>query len=197
MSRSIAESLPPDKKKYKNKLSLILSYGENNFDEAFEMLKNLDFSDLTYPECLTSLDIALQKEAWDFAIIIIEKLLEKKNIPVNKKKLLFELFDANVKLNRYVEIIKIGEQIYNEIFNKTASKNEEQESILWNMLVACLKRGESELSKDLLEKYRPSTTSFKFKVTIEVEVFLTNNEPLEALRTIVEGIKDKKGLSPC
>ena len=50
-------------------------------------------------------------------------------------------------------------------------------------------------AKTILEKHTLEKTSFEFKVEIETQVYLKNNEAKKALQSIVEGIRIKKVLS--
>ena len=71
LRKKIIENLPDDENIQKEKLWLLLNFDEKDFDEAFEILKQLDLSDLNYVECRPMLFLAQQKEAWDFEVIIL------------------------------------------------------------------------------------------------------------------------------
>ncbi|HUS50432.1 MAG TPA: hypothetical protein VMZ91_09725, partial [Candidatus Paceibacterota bacterium] len=77
LRKKIIQDLPNDKDVQKEKLLLLLNYDEENFDEAFYFFKSMDLSNLSCHECIPALRIAQEKKAWDFQIIILEKLLER------------------------------------------------------------------------------------------------------------------------
>jgi len=80
LRRKIINNLPSDGSIQKEKLLLLLNYEEKNINEAFNLLKGLDLSNLSYFECKPVLEIAQQKKAWDFVIQILEKLLQLLNL---------------------------------------------------------------------------------------------------------------------
>jgi hypothetical protein len=114
LRKSIIENLPDDGNVQKEKLLLLLNFDEKDFDEAFDILKTLNLSTLNYFECQPILQIVKQKKAWDFEIIIIEKLLEKETYPKQIINLKLELFNALLNLRKYRELIDIGENILKE-----------------------------------------------------------------------------------
>lgn len=201
LRKKIIEKLPNDKDIQKEKLLLLLNFDKKDFDEAFKILKKLDLSKLSYLECRPILQIVQKKKAWDFEIIILERLLEKEeeeNIIFNLK---LQLFNANFHLKRYSEAIKIGEELLEKDFSKNILDKQNKEVLLTQTIVACLERGkidknEYKNAKKLLSKYPLTQPTFEFKAGIETEVCLKNNEPQKALESIIEGVKIKKLLSP-
>ncbi len=199
LRKSIIENLPDDGSVQKDKLLLLLNFDEKDFDEAFEILKTLDLSDLGYFECQPIFQIVRQKEAWDFEIIIIEKLLEKESDPKQIRNLKLELFNALFNLEKYRELIDIGESILKEYF-KEGKLGPNDEYVLGNTILACFERGKVDQCKfeqavNLIQEYQLSNPSFKFKVGIEAEAYLFNGQPEEALRSLIDGVKSKKVLS--
>lgn len=200
LRKKIIQNLPDDKKIQKEKLLLLLNYDEKNFDDAFYMLKKLDLSNLSYHECIPTLKIAQEKKAWDFEIIILEKLLKNEK---NKKNIFYlksELFHANFNLKKYLEMIKIGEELLEEDKNENILDNKNKEVLLAQTISACFERGvvdkkNFEKAKKLLEKYSLSQSTFEFKINIEAQVYIKNNDPRKALESVIEGVKIKKILS--
>lgn len=201
LRKKIIENLPDDINIQKDKLFLLLNFDEKDFDQAFNLLKQMDLSGLNYFECGAILQIVHQKKAWDFEIIILEKLLQKEINEKRKFDLKVQLFNALLNLKKYQEVVNIGIQLLQEdsIENKLDSKN--KEALLTNTIIACFERSkvDKEISKksmELLGKYKLEDPSFEFKAGIESEVYLKNIEPEKALKSVIDGVIIKKILSP-
>jgi hypothetical protein len=199
LRKSIIENLPDDGSVQKDKLLLLLNFDENDFDEAYEILKTLNLSALGYFECQPIFQIVKQKKAWDFEIIIIEKLLEKEFDPKQIINLNLELFNALFNLRKYRELIDLGESILKEYFKK-GELGPNQEYVLCNTILACFERGKVDHSAferaiEVLQEYQLSYPSFEFKVGVEAEAYLYNNQTEKALGSLIDGVKIKKVLS--
>ena len=200
LRRKIIENLPADKNIQKEKLMLLLNFDEADFEDAFQILQQLDLSKLDYFECRPMLQVARQKEAWDFGILILEKLLEKEQNEKEIFNLKLELFTANFNLNKFPEAINIGEDLLKTNSNKNLLDPKNKEALLINTMIACFERGKVDedafkKAKWILEKYPLEHPSFEYKAGIEAEVYINNDEPEKALKSIVEGVKTKKSLS--
>lgn len=200
LRKKIIQNLPDDKNIQKEKLLLLLNYDKENFDEAFSILKSMDLSNLSYYECIPTLRIAQEKKAWDFEIIILEKLLEKEKDRKNIFHLKSQLFNAKYNLKYYLEVIKIGEELLEKDLNENILDTKNKEVLLAQTISACFKRGivdkkNFEKAKKLLEKYSLSQPTFEFKISIEAQVFIKNNDLQKALESVIEGVKIKKILS--
>ncbi|MBI5354508.1 MAG: hypothetical protein HZB50_17850 [Chloroflexi bacterium] len=201
LRRKIIENLPNDKNIQKDKLNLLLNFDEMDFDEAFQILKQLDLSKLDYIECRPMLQIARRKEAWDFEIIILKKLLDKEENEKEIFNLKIQLLYAYLNLKKFPEVISTGEQLLNEDFAKKLLDSRNKEGLLTNTLIACLERGkvDNEAFKKagkLLKEYPLEKPSFEFKAGIETEIYLNNDNVESALKALVEGVKIKKIFSP-
>lgn len=200
LRKKIIANLPDDKNIQKNKLELLLKFDEKDFDEAFQMLKQLDLSNLDYFECVPILQIARQKKAWDFEVIILEKLVAKERNDKERFNLNLELSFVYLNLKKFPEAIELGMQLL-----KTDSLNKyldsaSREGLLTNTLIACNQRGKVEskvftIAKELIENYPLKNPSYEFKVGIETEIYLNNNDARKALEAVTEGVKKKKTLS--
>ncbi len=78
LRKKIIEKLPDDKNIQKKKLKLLLNFDEKDIDEAYDILKQLDLTALSYYECKPILEIIQEKKAWDFEIIILKKTYRKR-----------------------------------------------------------------------------------------------------------------------
>ena len=200
LRKKIIENLPDDKEMQKEKLLLLLNYDEENFDEAFSILKNMDISNLHFYECIPALRIAQEKKAWEFEIIIIEKLLKKENNEKNIIGLRLELFHAYYNLGKFSDMIKIGEELLEKDLTENILGEKNKEILIAQTINACFERGVIDKNyfdkaKILLEKYPLIKPSFEFKISIDAQVYIRNNNPQKALESIIEGVKIKKNLS--
>ncbi len=201
LRRIIIENLPDDKNIQKEKLLLLLNFDEENIDEAFEILKDIDLTNLGYLECKPILKIVQEKKAWDFEIIILIKLLENEKDEKVIYNLKLQLFDAYFNLKKYTEVIETGEKLLKQDSAENILNIRNREVLLANTILACLERGKVEekflkISQEILEKYQLTQPTFEFKARIEAEIYLKNNEPNKALESVIEGIKIKKVLTP-
>lgn len=200
LRKRIITNLPDDKSIQKDKLELLLKFDEKVFDEAFQMLKQLDLSSLDYFECIPILQVARQKKAWDFELVILEKLIAKER---NEK----ELFNLNLQLSfvylnlkKFPEAINLGMQLLKEDSANRYLDSRNREGLLTNTLIACNQRGKVDnnaftIAKDLIENYPLENPSYEFKVGIEAEIYLNNNDARKALESVIGGVKKKKTLS--
>jgi hypothetical protein len=197
----IFENLPDNKDNLKIKLSILLNSDETDVDEAFNIIKLLDLSQLSYIECIPLLRIIHSKEAWDFSLVILTKLLENEKDENQILKLKLQLFTTYQNLKKFGEAINIGEEILTEYFSKKFLSPQNKEVLLAQTIISCFERGKVDIqafgkSKTLLLSYQLENPSFEFKTAIESKVFLNNSEPEKAFESIIEGVKAKKILSP-
>jgi hypothetical protein len=199
--KMIIQKLPDGNGYQKDQLLLLLNFEEKNYDEVLQILKQLDLSNLNYLECRQILQIVQHSQTWDFEIIILEKLIEKERNEKENLNLRLLLFDAYFKINKYLEVINLGEQLLLEDAKKNLFSPRNKEAILGNTIIACLERGKIDnetfkKAKDIISQYHLENPSFQYKVGIEAEVYLNNNETENALKSIIEGAKIKKVFSP-
>jgi len=200
LRKKIIANLPDDKTIQKDKLELLLKFDENDFDEAFQILKQLDLSSFDYFECMPILQVARQKKAWEFELVILEKLIAKER---NEK----ELFNLNLQLSfvylnlkKFPEAIELGVRLLKDDFANRYLDSINREGLLTNTLIACNQRGKVEsnvftIAKELIENYPLKNPSYEFKVGIEAEIYLNNNDAWKALESVIDGVKKKKTLS--
>ena len=180
---------------------LLLNFDENDFDEAFSILKSLDLSALNYLECKPVLHIIQQKNAWEFEVVILQKLIEKEKEQEQLFNLKIQLFNAYFNLKQHLEVIEIGKEFLELDSSKKILDDRNKEALLRTTVLSCLERGKVEESyykeaQKILEKNNLLKTSFEFKVGIEAEVYLKNNHPQKALNAVIEGVKIKKIFTP-
>jgi hypothetical protein len=189
LRRTIIEKLPDDNNVPKEKLLLLLNYDQSKLSEAFDILKGLDLSKLRNFECKLILDVARQKKAWDFVIVLVEKVLQREEDSRVALQLKLELFEANLKLDRLREAIEIGERILSNQEEVGLLDDLNKESLLTQTTIARLGRSEYPEAMKLIEMYQEIPKTYEFKLGVEVEVYLKNQEAGKAIESIVAGIK--------
>ncbi len=200
LRKKIIENLPNDENIQKDKLELLLNFDKKDFDEAFEILKQLDLSNLGYFECVPMLHVAQQKQAWDFEIVLLEKLIEKEQSAKRLFSLKLHLSSAYLSLQKYPETIDLGEELLTDDLANTHLDEKNRERLLSNTLFACLERGKVDDSffaraKLITEKFHLENPSYEYQVGIEAEVYLKNYDADKALDAIVGAVKNRKTLS--
>lgn len=197
LRKKIIKELPDDNPNIqKDKLSLLLNHDESKIDEAFEILKQLDLTQLNYIECRVIIGVARKKKAWDFVILILEKLLAQERNEQIALHMELELFDANLKLERLPKAIEIGENILSDTAKLSRLDDQNKESLLAQTILAILARGENSRAMVLLEKYPAIAKTFEFKLGVEAEVYLKNKEAEKAITSTVDGIRILKTPTP-
>jgi len=194
--KKIIDNLPTNGNIQKEKLLLLLNYDESHIDEAYEILRKFDLSKVKYFESRMLLQIARQKKAWEFVILLLEKLLSHEQDKKTALQLELELFNANLKLKRLPEVIKIGERILSDSDKLARLENRNRETLLAQTILARVARGEYPDAMTLMEKYPDIPESFEFKLGIEADVYLGNQEAQKAIQSIVSGIKILKTPRP-
>ena len=94
-------------------------------------------------------------------------------------------FEANLQLGKYPDVINIGEAILSDNEEMSLLQDSEKEMLLHNTLYALEKRGEYPKAYSLLEKHNQIIKSFDEKISIETEVCLANNDPENALKSVI------------
>jgi len=189
LRRTIIKNLPDDVKAQKEKLKLLLNYDESNWDEAFQILRTLDLSNLHYFESKVILEIAEKKEAWDFVIIVLEKLLLHKESAQVTLQMKLKLFEANLKLKGLREAIEIGEAILSNIEELRLLDEISKEVLLAQTIQARIDRGEFPEALALMLAYPDIPKTPEFKMGLETEVYLKNRQAENAIASILAGVK--------
>lgn len=196
LRRKIVENLPDDGTIQKDKLLLLLNYDESKISEAFDILKGLDLSKSSYFELRIILEIAQKRKAWDFASVVLEKLLDyEKHMPV-ALQLKLGLFDANLNLKRLPTAIEIGEKILANREELALLNDNNKEILLAQTVIARLTRGDYREAEKLIEMHLDIPKTIEFKIGVEAEVYLKNGDAYKAIAAIVDGIRIVKTPTP-
>jgi hypothetical protein len=196
LRRKIIQNLPDDGNIEKDKLLLLLNYDENNIEEAFDILKGLDLSKSRYFEYQIVLEIAQKKKAWEFAIVVLDKLLAHEKEKSVALKLKLNLFKANLNLKRLPEAIDIGERILANSEELPLLDDRDKEGILAETVMARLERGDYSQARSLIEAYPDIPKTIEFTAGIEADVYLKNRDASNAIASVVAGMKIAKTPTP-
>ena len=194
--KKIIENIPDDQNIRKEILWILFFKDEEKWDDAFNLLKKLDFSKFRYLECKTFLGIAIKKEAWDTAIVILEKFLKYEKDDKVILDLKLQLFNSYQSLGKLKEAIQIGEKILSDTEQIKLLNDHQKESLLLSTISAHMRRSEYSEAMSLLEQYKPLIKTFEYKISLETVAYLKNDEPFKALLSIVDGVKIIKNPSP-
>jgi len=172
LRRRIIENIPDEQNILKKKLLLLLNYDEKNIDEAFNILREIDLTSLSYLECKPILNIVQVKKAWDFEIIILKKLLEKEENEIDIFNLKLQLLNAYFNLKKYTEVIEAGEALLKLDSVKIYLDIRNREALLATTILACFERGKFDdsafkKSQEILEEFSLPQPTFEFKAGIE------------------------------
>lgn len=196
LRKKIIETLPNDGSIQKEKLLLLLNYDQKQTDEAFSIIQQMDLSHIGYFECKPILAIAKEKQAWDFVIVILQRLMSFEK----DKKALFllklDLFNAYLNLEKLPELIELSETILTDKHGQDLLEDQGWEWLIAQTTNACLKRNENERARTLIEKYKTHSKNFEYKAFVEAQVYLKNGEANKALASIIEGVKILKYPTP-
>ncbi len=196
LRKEIIKALPDDGTLKKDKLVLLDLYHDKNYDGAFEVLQKLDIPSLGYIECVPMVAIAHQVKAWDVVIPLTEKLLKFETAPQSILKLELDLFTANLNLDRFPEVIRIGESILSDTEKMNLIDDENKEILLVQTLYAWARRGKYPEARILLDKNLTLLKKFETKTSVQAEIYLKNSDPEAAIKSLVEAVKIVKRPSP-
>jgi hypothetical protein len=196
LRKKIIEFLPDDGSINKEKLLLLFHLDEGSIDEAFLIIKKFDLSKLSYIECRPALEVAEKKKAWDFVVVLLEKLLQHEKTPKQILQIKLRLFTANLNLERFSEVTRIGGGILENEAEITMLDEENQEIVTAQTAQSWLRRGKYPEAKKFIEKYASYLKKFEAKVFLESEIYIKNKMPEAALKAVVDGIKSLKRPSP-
>lgn len=201
LRKKILASLPDDDEGTWYKLLLLIDYEEDMYEDAFSIIKNMDLSKLNSYQCRQIIGTVKQKNAWDFEIVILRKLIEKEQNESDLFNLNLQLFIALQQIQTSEEIIILGEKLLIEDFQKKYLSPDNREILLTETLNACLERGKFDektikKAEELLRKFKLDNPSYEFNAGIKAEVFIRNEKYKEAYEALIQGIKKKGQLSP-
>ncbi|HEV3037206.1 MAG TPA: hypothetical protein VHA33_05410 [Candidatus Angelobacter sp.] len=195
LRRKIVEALPDDGTIQKEKLFLLLYQEEGDTDKAFELLRKMDLSKLSYAECLPTLKIAQEKKAWDSVLVLLQKLLSHEKDKARSLQIKLQLFTTNFNLERFPEAIRIGRDILANPREIALLDEHNQEILVVQTTYAYLKRGDAS-AKDFVATHASFLRSFEGKISAEAEAYLKSGDATNALRAVVEGVRLLKHPSP-
>ena len=159
LREKIINKLPDDGNILKEKLLLLLKYDEKDYAEVLRILGQLDLSKLDFQGCLRLLPIIHQVKAWDYEIILLEKLIEKESSKKEKFSLEIQLFNSYQNIKNFLEVMAVGEHLLLEDSVENHLDIRDKEVLLTYTIYACLERGKIDVeaynkAKEILVKYQ-------------------------------------------
>lgn len=197
LREEIIRRLPEEKDLNIDRVWLLFYYETRQYEKAFEILKTQNLSKIEKYEFGIFLEIAHQMEAWEMELMIIEQALKLDFDEVKKIRFRLRLFSASFNLGRYSEAIEIGESLLKERKTLIEYMNaQNREILLGQTIFASLRRGENEKAQHLIKEYHEFAQTYEFKISVEVETYLKNNDGEGALRAVIEGAKKEGSPTP-
>jgi len=201
LRKKLIDSIPEDSSLQKDKLLLTLYYDDKKYKEAFDLLNQIDLANLSYHECDPILTILRENEAWDKEVDILEMLLTYEENPDEILHLKIQLLNAYAKLADYKKTSELGKYLLEAEDVEKSLKDRNVESLLHVTIQSMLERGkvypeENAKALELHIEYVPEQTSWDYKLTSQVKVFISNKMYKEAYDTVIDAVKEKRLISP-
>ena len=138
--------------------------------------------------------------AWDDEIIVLNNILDKEENDKAKFNLKRDLLLASFEAKKYQDVIEIGEKLLETESVENFSSSEKRNDIIGRVIISCFKRSKIDKTafkkaKEIIKKHPVEKPSFEFKILL-AELYVKHNEPQNALKSIIEGVKIKKRPSP-
>ncbi len=179
----------------KNRLRLHLCYNSNQFESAFEIVKDLDITKIGPTEIIEILEVSRRFDAWDIEISLLQRLSVIRNNKLNLE-MKYKLFDALIRASKYNEAIALGQ----EILGEEAITADARQFVFHNTLFACYERnvidaGAISIAIEVIDKFSVSSSSFASKISVMPEILILDSQYTRAYMSIVEAIEEKNGLT--
>jgi tetratricopeptide (TPR) repeat protein len=200
LKNEIIKNLPDPIKDQQDILLVFLHYQQGEFDQAFDIIKKLDFSRLDKFGCKVVGHVVCSKEACDFELKILSRELE---LTIEEQHIIaikVRMFALCLCLDKPLKVFELGETLLSYEAENKDSMIFKLEDLLHNMINACLRMGIKDVSWDkkaleVLGRYPNINKSYEFMMQVEVPTLLSNNKNEDALDVIVKAISQKKSLT--
>ncbi|MCK9378560.1 MAG: hypothetical protein M0P97_00235 [Candidatus Moranbacteria bacterium] len=182
------EELPEAEFYDKNKILLAFHYDQNEIDDAYKILLNINLSESNPVECDLFYKIADQKKDYFLKSKILEKWIQIEKDENGIINLQLSLVDTYFYMKKYPDIVKLGKEL---LKNKEMINEHNTEVVIRFIILSLMNRGEyPEANKFITEMQEQlNTPVLKF---LEADIFTKNSKGKEALRSLVEGVKMQK-----
>lgn len=172
----------------KSRLLVIYHLDLEEHDLAFSELKKIEFKNLGFRECVTFLELVRNKNAFEFEIEILNKLIEFEPDASNIWYIKLDIIFMYNKMKEYHKVSELGVSLLSNYPNSI--QNEHLEGLLRVTINSFLERRNTAKALEVLEDY---SAKFKLSTTFILEVkslvYLNNNLPEKALNSLIEGFK--------
>jgi hypothetical protein len=185
--------------KHKDFLLLMICIEEDDLDVAYEMIKQINLSDLNPLQLYQIEEVVHRKNAWETDVNILSILLSEEKKEIYRFTLKRKLLIAQGRLKNYKEVIKLGKELLDQNKNQKILDDVNTEHLLGDTIFALMNRqtlDPSLLSEaiNLLKEYEPTNSSFEFKVGIKAQLYVLNSDFSLGIKAIIEAFKSKRWL---
>lgn len=188
LRKRIIEELPEAELYDKNKILLAFHSDQNEIDDAYKILLNIDLSESNPVECDLFYKIANQKKDYFLKSKILERWLQIEKDKDGIINLQLSLLEAYFYMKKYPDVIKLGKEL---LKNKERINEHNTEVVIRFIILSLMNRGEyPEANKFIAEMQEQlNTPVLRF---LEADIFTKNSKGKEAIRSLVEGVKIQK-----
>jgi len=188
LRKRAAEELPETGFYDKNKVLLAFYYDQNDIDEAYKILLEIDLS-LTNPlECSLFHKIADQKQDYFLKSRVLERWLEIEKDKSNIIAYKLNLLEAYFHTKRYAEVIKLGNELLKEETGEAVIDKHNTEVVIRFIMQSLINRGEYLEAKKFISKIHGQLSTYALKF-MEAEVYIRNGQGKDAAKSLVDGVE--------
>lgn len=188
LRKRVIEALPEAEFYDKDKLLLAFYYDQNEIDDAYKILLNIDLSESNLAECDLFYKITDQKKDYFLKSKILERWVQIERDENGIINLQLSLLEAYFYMKKYPGVVKLGKEL---LENKERINEHNTEVVIRFIILSLMNRGEySEANKFITEMQEQlNTPVLRF---LEADIFTKNSKGKEAIRSLVEGVKMQK-----
>lgn len=192
LRKKIIDNIPEDENIQKDRIYLLYYCDTKKYDEAFDIIKNIDFEQSNYFECELSLKPVREKQAWEIEAKILERLFSLEADETKRLSFKLDQFTSYMKLADYLGVIGIGKFLLENAKTTALMDKKNQELLLGQTIAAYLQRGDEKEALNLLLTHPNIIYSFEFIVSVEAEVYLKNKDYEKAVSALCRAVKKVK-----
>lgn len=194
--KTIIEELNFEEEEFREKLLFSLHLDMDEYDEAYEILKKIQLQKLEYYECIQFWKVASEKKAWDFELILVNRMLELEKNETRLLRLRVHKLNLYENLEMFLEGVKLGEEILSNPNIKEVLDDNHIERVIWRTAQMMCKREKYTEAQKLIEKFSNYIKTSNFKIWLASNIFLNTNNIKLSINSIVDGIKNLNRPTP-
>lgn len=181
----------------KERLKFHIYCKNEDFQLAFEIVKNIDFENLNQMEIREIINVANKFDAWDIELNLLKKLISLSDGQISTRTQI-QLFFVYIRSMKFPEAIAKGRELLDT--DKDFSDLKNRKIIFSNTLYCCIERGKLEdryfdVGIELIHRFCSSLADNDSNLTLIPELFVRRQLYKEAYASIVTAIINSKGLS--